>query len=76
MDDANTARSNAYEVMNVRLGGEGVVGLSWLSPRAGVQNVFDRRYAPSISVNATNGRYFEPAPGRIVYAGVTIGGFH
>jgi len=28
----------------------------------------------SVSVNATNGRYYEPAPGRVIYAGISIGG--
>jgi iron complex outermembrane recepter protein len=60
--------------MNVRLGGEGVVGLRWLSPRFGVQNVFDRKYAASIAVNAVGGRYYEPAAGRTIYGGVTIRG--
>ena len=73
-DDANSARHPGYEVMNVRVGGRGVAGLSWFSPRFGIQNVFDRHYAASIIVNSSDGRYLEPAQGRTFYAGVTLGG--
>ncbi len=31
---------------------------------ARVDNLFDRRYAGSVIVNESNGRYYEPAPGR------------
>lgn len=33
-------------------------------------NLFDRRYAGSVIVNDSNGRYFEPAPGRTVMVGL------
>jgi len=74
VDDANTTRSSGYEIMNARLGGEGIFGLSWLSPRLGVQNAFDRKYAASVAVNAVFGRYYEPAAGRTLYFGVTVRG--
>jgi iron complex outermembrane receptor protein len=74
VNDANDTRSAGYEVMNVRVGGSGVGGLSWLSPRLGVQNVFGRKHVSSVSVNATNGRYYEPAQGTTVYFGLTVGG--
>jgi iron complex outermembrane receptor protein len=73
VSDANTIRSPGYELMNARLGWDGTGRLSWLSTRVGVQNVFDRRHVTSVSVNATNGRYYEPAPGRVYFAGVTLG---
>jgi iron complex outermembrane receptor protein len=75
VDDANTTRSAGFEVMNIRFGGQGVAGLRWFSPRLGVMNVFDRHYAASVSVNASGGRYYEPAQGRTFYAGITLGGF-
>ena len=36
-----------------------------------VNNVTDRDYVGSVIVGDTNGRFFEPAPGRNVFAGAT-----
>ena len=73
MEDANSLRSPSWEVMNARVGGRVVVGDLSLAPVVAVSNLFDRTYAGSIVVNAAAGRYFEPAPGRTVYAGLTVG---
>ena len=35
-----------------------------IAASARVDNVLDRRYAGSVIVNESNGRYYEPAPGR------------
>jgi iron complex outermembrane recepter protein len=72
MNDANNLRSAGWEVMNARLGGRIAVGDLALQPVVAVSNLFDRGYAGSIVVNAAAGRYFEPAPGRTVYAGLTV----
>jgi len=73
LDDANAGHSSGYEVMNVRVGGRLPIGTLALSPVVAVSNLFDRTYAGSVVVNAAAGRYFEPAPGRTVYAGVMVG---
>lgn len=46
------------------------VGPWALSAYARIDNLFDRRYAGSVIVNESNGRYYEPAPGRGVGLGV------
>ena len=38
---------------------------------ARVDNATNRRYVGSVIVDEGNGRYFEPAPGRTFFAGVT-----
>jgi iron complex outermembrane receptor protein len=43
-----------------------------LAPVFGVYNLFNRRYVSSVAVNATGGKYFEPAPGRILFVGLTL----
>jgi iron complex outermembrane receptor protein len=73
LNDANAARSGGYEVMNARLGARLPFGRFSLAPVIAVSNLFDRTYAGSIVTNAAAGRYFEPAPGRTVYAGMTVG---
>ena len=44
-----------------------------LSIVGGVQNLFNRIYSPSLSVNAAAGKFYEPAPRRTVYFGLTVG---
>jgi iron complex outermembrane receptor protein len=73
MDDANTLRSPSWEVANARVGGRWTVGTLSLAPVVAVSNLFDRAYAGSIVINAAAGRYFEPSPGRTVYAGMSVG---
>ena len=74
LDDGNSDRGPGYEVAHVRAGTRALFGNPSLSVTAGVQNIFDRRYAPSVAVNAARAKYFEPAPGRSVYAGLTLRG--
>jgi iron complex outermembrane receptor protein len=75
-DDANSARVNRQEVVHVRLGATELFGSPLLAPTVGVQNVFDRRYASSVVVNAQGGRYFEPAPGRTLFVGLALRAGH
>ncbi|HKG91352.1 MAG TPA: TonB-dependent receptor, partial [Gemmatimonadaceae bacterium] len=73
VNDENTQRAQKYEVLNLRAGAASLFGRPSLSPFVGVQNLFDRTYSASVAINATNGRYYEPAPGRQVYVGLTLG---
>ena len=43
-----------------------------LEPYFGANNLLDERYMSNIRLNAAFGRYYEPAPGRNVYGGVTV----
>jgi len=75
LDDSNSERSAGYEVAHVRAGLRNLFGNPSLSLTIGAQNVFDRRYAPSLAVNAARGKYFEPAPPRSVFIGITLEGY-
>jgi iron complex outermembrane receptor protein len=74
-DDANTIYVDAWGagVTNSRLGWQGDVGSLQLSPFLGVNNLWDRRYVSSVTLNGVGGRVFEPAPRRVVYLGAEIG---
>jgi iron complex outermembrane receptor protein len=72
LDVANALRAASWEVMNARVGGRVALGSVAFSPVFAVSNLFDRTYAGSIVVNAAAGRYFEPAPGRTIYAGLAV----
>ena len=73
VDDANTARAPSYQVAHLRGGARRLFGLPAASLVAGVQNLFDRAYSPSLNVNAAGGKFYEPAVGRTVFVGLTIG---
>jgi iron complex outermembrane receptor protein len=76
-DDANSPEgivdSWGAGVTNARVGWQGDVGLLQLSPFIGVNNLWDRRYVGSVTLNGLFGRVLEPAPRRVVYVGTEIG---
>ena len=43
-----------------------------ISPFVGINNLFDETYSDNLRINAFGGRFFEPAPDRNIYAGVTL----
>ncbi|MFM1932712.1 MAG: hypothetical protein RL226_2015, partial [Bacteroidota bacterium] len=75
LNDLNTGYSNAYHLVNARVG---VNVQRWLhkgwrfSLFLGSQNVFNAQYSGFLSINAAGGRYFNPAPPTNYYGGVTI----
>jgi iron complex outermembrane receptor protein len=66
-DDRNSTAAAGFWTTNLR------TGLTQQSPRwtlsetLRIDNVSGRRYVDSVIVNESNGRYFEPDPGRTVY---------
>jgi iron complex outermembrane receptor protein len=76
-DDANTgdlfADSWGAGVTNLRLGWDGEVDLLAFSPFVGINNLWDRRYVASVTINGAGGRVWEPAPRRVIYVGTEVG---
>jgi len=74
-DDANAIYVDAWGagLTNLRLGWTGQAGQAEFAPFLGVNNLWDRRYVGSVTLNGVGGRVFEPAPRRIVYVGTEIG---
>ena len=48
------------------------IGAMRASAFAGITNVLDATYNASVVINAFGGRYYEPAPGRSLYAGIGL----
>lgn len=71
-DDANTISAAGWGpgVMDLRVRWTGGVGRLTLSPFIALQNLSDRDYVGSVTINGFNGRVFEPAPGRHLVAGI------
>lgn len=74
-DDANTAtaRNDGVTLLGLRVRARRPFGRAGLTPFAAVNNLTDRRYIGSVVINAAGGRYFEPAPGRHFYVGMSMG---
>ena len=74
-NDANSIYVDAWGagLTNLRLGWNGQAGQAEFAPFLGVNNLWDRRYVGSVTLNGVGGRVFEPAPRRIVYIGTEIG---
>ena len=68
VDSDNTVRNDRWAAIGVRT--------EWTVERAGItvfaegRNLLDRRYSASVQVDNAAGRYFEPADGRSIYAGL------
>ena len=73
VNDENTAQSAGYVVFDWRLGHRGfdLSGVR-LQPFLAVNNVLDERYNASVMVNAFGGRFYEPAAGRTIQAGLNV----
>jgi iron complex outermembrane receptor protein len=71
-DNANATRVKSSSVSNIRLGHNGYYDDWEVSSFLGVNNLFDEAYNSNIRINAFGGRYFEPAPERNVYIGITV----
>jgi iron complex outermembrane receptor protein len=70
-DNANAVNVAGHTVINLRAGREVKAGKRLIEVFAGVNNIGDRKWFSNIRVDAAGGRYFEPAPGRNWYAGVS-----
>ena len=72
VNDINTAFAPAYTIGNVRVGFAQDVERFKISEYVRVNNIANVNYVGSVIVGDTNARYYEPAPGRNWYAGVSI----
>lgn len=71
-NDENTAQAPSYTTVSLNTGYRYPMG-NWLFTVFGrVDNVLDRQYVGSVIVNESNGRYFEPAPGRNWGGGMSV----
>ncbi|MGV7093262.1 TonB-dependent receptor PqqU [Siccibacter turicensis] len=72
-NDENTAKAPTWTVVGLNTGYKWQIGQGSVDLFTRVDNLFDREYAGSVIVNESNGRYFEPAPGRNYSVGLSFG---
>ncbi|MDO9617149.1 MAG: TonB-dependent receptor [Pseudomonas sp.] len=71
-NDANSQFAPGNAVFNLRLGKRFQLGEQSLEPYLGVDNLLGREYFDNLRINDGNARYFEPGPGRTLYAGLRM----
>lgn len=71
-DNANSARVAGVALLNLRVGKQFDLGGQTLEPYLGVDNLSDRHYYDNLRINDGAGRYYEPGPGRTLYAGARL----
>jgi len=74
LNDANTAWAGSYNLLGGRLGFRRVLpgGKFRLDVYTGIDNAFNVKYSLGNDFNAAAGRYYNAAPGRNVYGGVSL----
>lgn len=73
VSDVSNTRTAPWWSTTVRAGWDGTAGRMRLAPFIGVNNAFNHQYVSSVVINAARGRFYEPAPGRNVYLGLSVG---
>src|SRR5882672_2606042 len=73
VSDTGSTTTAPWWATNVRVGWDGKAGGMRLAPFIGVNNVFNHRYVGSVVINAARGRFYEPAPSRNIYVGLSVG---
>jgi iron complex outermembrane receptor protein len=70
-DTANSVQIEAFQKVRLQGGKTIALGNLELNLFAGINNIFDVRYFDNIRLNAFGGRYYEPAPGRNAFFGLS-----
>lgn len=69
LNDANTAVSPSYQLVNLYLAQKIQIGKASVTPFFGINNLLDEEYFDNVRINAFGGRYYEPGPKRYFYGG-------
>ena len=70
-NNANSVEVSSYTVANLRFNFDMGAGKWLFRTFAGINNLFDEDHNNNIRINAFGNRFFEPAPGRHIYVGIT-----
>ena len=73
LNDANSEFASSYNLLGSRIGWrKDLKKKNKLEFFAGIENAFDVTYSLGNDINATGGRYYNAAPGRNYYGGVSL----
>ena len=71
-NDENTAKAPSWTVVGLTTGYKWSYGRMDMDLFGRIDNLFDREYVGSVIVNESNGRYYEPDPGRNYGIGLNL----
>ena len=72
VDDANSAQAPGRAIFGLAIERDVHMGGARLAPLIALQNLGGVRSVGSVSVNATGGKFYEPAPGRVLLVRVAL----
>jgi iron complex outermembrane recepter protein len=72
LNDANTEYASYYWLVGARIGYKKEIRKTPIAFFLGIDNATDEKYSLGNDLNATGGRYYNTAPGRNYYAGVSV----
>jgi iron complex outermembrane receptor protein len=73
LNDANTVYSNAYHLVQTKIGYKREVAKSWtLDFFIGIDNLLDEKYSLGNDLNAFGDRFYQPAAPRNWFGGVKV----
>jgi iron complex outermembrane receptor protein len=72
VNDANSERAPGYAILNARILSSALWEGSGAELTLGAQNLFNRPYISSVSVNAAAGKFYEPGSQRSFYIGISL----
>ena len=72
-DNANKVQIKDYQKIRLQGGKTITFGSTELNFFAGINNLFNAKYFDNIRLNAFGRRYYEPAPGRNIFLGLSAG---
>lgn len=73
LDDANAVETNAYNLLGCRVGWKPVIKYKLkINLYAGVDNLLNETYSLGNDINAAGGRFYNAAPNRNFYAGISF----
>ncbi len=73
LNDANEVFADSYQLVTAKLGFRKTISDSFIFDiYAGADNILDEKYSLGNDLNPFGGRYFQPAPERNYYAGLSL----
>lgn len=72
LNDANTAAAEPYHLLGCQAGWRKKLKRHRISVFAGADNLLDEQYSLGNDINAAGGRYYNAAPRRNYYAGISL----
>ena len=73
LNDANTVKDVDFTLLRSRLGYRTISNKVLLDVYLGADNLLDKKYSLGNDINAAGGRYYNAAPGRNLFAGLSVG---